>query len=107
MSTEKMNAALEKLTKQATSLNDGDPCKVMISEYLMDKITNERIADIILDESKTLSELNKNLWDLARERKSGNGAFISDDELKQIADEYFGLNIQARANVIDLTDLLL
>jgi hypothetical protein len=92
MSREKIDAALKKITDEAAALKEGDPCKVLISEYIENKLTNDRIADLILDESKKLSELNKSMWDVASGRKSGNGSYISDSELIQMADAYYGIN---------------
>jgi hypothetical protein len=107
--SEKIDAALRKLTEEAEELSSGDPCKLLISEYLMDRIVDDSTAELILAEDKTLPDLNQKMWDAAKKRKTGNGAHITDAELCEMADDYYGLAAAApvgRAPFIDVADLL-
>jgi hypothetical protein len=112
MKSEKIDAALKKLTEEAAALSDGNPCKILISEYLMEKITSDRIAALVLAEDKNLEALNGKMWVRAREVKSGQGAHVPDIDLMRMADEYYGLTGPDSADntVIDIatiTDMLL
>jgi hypothetical protein len=105
MDRELIDRACKKLTEEAAALKNGDPCKVMISEYLMDKVRDDASAGRILAEGKTLKALNGKMWSAAKERKAGNGAHVPDAELMQMADEYYGLD-DRRGSIIDITDML-
>jgi hypothetical protein len=103
---ERTDAACKRLTAEAGKLEDGDPCKVLIAEYLMDKAKNPRVALALCAEEKTLKKLNDKMWELARSRQSGQGAHVADAELFAMADEYYGIGAPAASDVIDVTDLL-
>ncbi len=86
-----MNELIDKakscLSQQITDINE--PLASMIGEYLIDICTNEIIAEKIINENKTLDKLNKTLWNEAKKRKKGNGAFIPDSEIFIEVEKYF------------------
>jgi hypothetical protein len=107
MSIEKINEALKKITEEAGKLKDGDPCKLLISEYVMDKITTDAAAEKVLAEDKKLADLNKKMWDEAHKKKAGNGAHIPDADLMRMADEYYGFAAASGDSLdIDIAELL-
>jgi hypothetical protein len=108
-----IDAALKKLTEEIADLNDGEPCKDGIAEILLDRVGSSEAAMLALDESKHVDELNGMMWDEARKRKHGRGAFIPDSELVAMADRYFGWDSLAvsepsgtAADFIDVLELI-
>ena len=108
-----MDKAIEKLTKEMMSA--GDPLVTMLEEHLTNICTNEAVANKILAEDKSLKKVRDELWEMARNKKQGSGAFIPDEECYQVAEKYFGIteedksatsNGRSTTEVIDILDFL-
>lgn len=100
----KINEAIAKLTEEATKA--GDPLSIFIEEHLTDKITNEDIANKILDEDKTIAALIKQIKAKAKEQAVNGVGVISDDDVRKMTDEYFGIDNTEPKKMIDVMDLL-
>ena len=100
----KINEAIAKLTEEATKA--GDPLSIFIEEHLTDKITNEDIANKILDEDKTIAALIKQIKAKAKEQAVNGVGAVSDDDVRKMTDEYFGIDNAEPKKMIDVMDLL-
>lgn len=102
----KINEAIAKLTEEATKA--GDPLSIFIEEYLTDKISNpnEDIANKILAEDKTIAALIKKIKAKAKEQAVNGVGAISDDDVRKMTDEYFGIDNTEPKKMIDVMDLL-
>ena len=100
--------AIMKITEEMMSANDS--LAVALEEDLTNKIENEDgVAEKILKEGKNLKEIHSKIWEEAKKRKKGNCAYIPDEEVFRMVDEYYELvnHFNAPAsNIIDITDLL-
>lgn len=103
--------AIMKITEEMMSANDS--LSVALEEYLTNKIENEEgVAEKILKEGKNLKEIHSQIWEEAKKRKKGNCAYIPDEEVFRMVDEYYELVNHFNApektdsNIIDITDLL-
>jgi len=106
-----LDRAIEKLTKEMMEVDD--PLITMLEEHLTSICTTTRVAEKILAEGKTLKEVRDKLWEMAKERKKGNGAHIPDAECYHVAEEYFGITEEDKigrskteSNVVDIFDFL-
>ena len=106
-----MDKAIEKLTREMMEAND--PLVTMLEEHLTNICTNDRVAEKLLQEGKTLKEVSTKLWNMASKRKQGSGAHIPDAECFLVAEEYYGITEEDKAgrgkaddNVVDIFDFL-
>lgn len=101
-----IDQAIAHITEQMMKLNQ--PLVQMIEEHLTTICTTNAVAEKLLNKEKTLKELSDQIWKEAEKRKKGNGAFIPDKEISEIAENYFGITEQDKAGnkVIDIRDLL-
>jgi len=106
-----MDRAIEKITKEMMEAND--PLVTMLEEHLTSICTNDKVAEKLLQEGKTLKEVSTKLWSMASKRKQGSGAHIPDAECFHIAEEYYGITEEDKAgrgktddNVVDIFDFL-
>ena len=108
MNKEKIDAALKKLTEEAEKFGSDNDCMHYLSEYLMNKVTSDESADRILDESKSLKGLEKQIKDIARCKAKDNWACLDNTKVEAVADEYFGLSYSSSSttNILDVTDYL-
>ena len=84
-----INEAIAKITDEMMKLND--PLAQMIEEYLTGICINDKVAGKLLQENKNLAELKNQLWREAGNRKRGNGAYIPNSEIYEMAEAYFGI----------------
>lgn len=103
-----INKAIARITDEMMKMDD--PLARMIEEHLTEKCTTERIAEKILNPDKTLEKIHKKIWDEAKKRRKGNGAFIPDQQIYAMVDKYYGIDEAAKRpaepavsiNVLDL-----
>ena len=106
-----INKAIEKITKEAMSIND--PVAFGIEEHLTEICTSNAVAMKILAEDKSLKAIYDKVWAEARRRKKGNCVFIPPAEVYAMIDEYYGIDESSkparatrapaeRTNVLDL-----
>lgn len=84
-----INEAIEKITNEMMRIDD--PLAQMIEEHLTEKCSNDIIAAKLLSPSKSLKEIHRNIWEEAKKRKKGNGAFIPDAEIYHMIDVYYDI----------------
>ena len=101
-----IDRAIKKLTEEMMKIDD--PLAQMVEEHLTKECTSASVAEKLLAPGKSLKELHKQIWDEARKRKKGNGAHIPDEEIYQMADDYYGIGkaSQSRPDTINVLDLL-
>lgn len=100
-----IDKAIKKITEEMMKKND--PLAQLIEEHLTEKCTTEGIAAKLLDPEKKLEEIHKKIWDEARKRRMGNGAFIPDQEIYDMIDEYYGIaGRTAQADIINVLDMI-
>ena len=100
-----IDKAIKRITEEMMKKND--PLARLIEEHLTEKCTTEGIAAKLLDPAKTLEEIHEKIWAEARKRKEGNGAFIPDQEIYDMIDEYYGIAGPAeQTDSINVLDLL-
>lgn len=106
-----VNKAIETITKEMMEAND--PLVTMLEEHMTDICTNDKVAEKLLQEGKTLKEVSAKLWNMASKRKKGSGAHISDTECFHVAEEYYGITEEDKAGgnktddkVVDIFDFL-
>ena len=90
-----IDKAIAKITDEMMNLND--PLTQMIEEHLTGICINNKVAGKILQENKNLAELKNQLWREAGKRKSGNGAYIPNSEIYEMAEAYFGITEEDKA----------
>ena len=101
-----INRAIKKITDEMMKIDD--PLAQMVEEHLTEKCTNVVVAEKLLAPGKSLKQLHQQIWDEARKRKKGNGAYIPDEEIYQMADDYYGIGqtSQSQQDTINVLDLL-
>ena len=101
-----INRAIKKITDEMMKIDD--PLAQMVEEHLTEKCTSIVVAEKLLAPGKSLKELHKQIWDEARKRRKGNGAYIPDEEIYQMADDYYGIGQirQSQQDTINVLDLL-
>lgn len=62
-----------------------------IGHHVIDAITTEANAKVVLDEQKNLAGAMAKVRDKARGQAVNNVAVMADDEVYAVVDEYFGL----------------
>ena len=99
-----INRAIARITDEMMKIDD--PLAQMLEEHLTEVCTNEQTAEKLLDPGKTLKELHEKVWNEAKNRRKGNGAYIPDKEILQMAEDYYGIQQKAapakRINALDL-----
>lgn len=103
-----INKAIAKITNEMMEKNDA--LARLIEEHLTEKCTSITVAEKILDPNKQLAAIHRMIWDAARKRKEGNGAFIPDAEIYEMIDKYYGIDTaasrpakqQTKINAMDL-----
>lgn len=97
-----IDKAIARITGEMMKIDD--PLAQMIEEHLTERCTNVQVAEKLLASEKSLKELHKQIWDEAGKRKKGNGAYIPDEEIYQMADDYYGIGHSSHEtiNVLDL-----
>ena len=100
-----INKAIAKITEEMMKMDD--PLAQMIEEHLTKMCTTQSIAEKLLDSGKTLEGIHKKIWDEARRRKKKQGAFIPDQEIYDMIDEYYGISeAPPKTEGINVLDLL-
>ena len=105
-----IDKAIAHITDQMMQLNQ--PLVQLIEEHLSEICTTTAVAEKLLNEEKTLKELNDKVWSEARKRKQGNAAYIPESEIFTMSEEYYGIteadkNIHHKTgNVINILDLM-
>ena len=103
-----INKAIAKITDEMMKIND--PVAQGIEEYLTGICTSISVAEKLLDPQKTLSGACSKVWDEAKKRKTGNCAYIPQEEVYAIVRKYYGIETgparqakqQTKINVMDL-----
>lgn len=100
-----IDKAIARVTEEMMKIDD--PLAQLVEEHLTEVCITERVAEKLLDPKKTLKEAHKKIWEEARRRKKGNGAYIPDQEIYEMVDEYYGITAgmmekQESINVLDL-----
>lgn len=85
-----IDKAIARITEQAMKLNHG--LATVIEEYLTDRCTTNEVAEKLLDENKTVSEIYNKIKNHARDLAKDRFAMMKDDELYGMIDEYYGLD---------------
>jgi hypothetical protein len=110
MVTEKINQAIEKITKEANEHEGKPDYKLFLnfSELVIENIKTDADAEAVLQDGKTLAGADKAVDEAARKYKVGNRAWIDPEEAHGVILKYFGLTAapSASSGVIDITDLL-
>lgn len=101
-----IDKAIAKITEEMMKIND--PLAQMVEEHLTGICSSEPVARKLLAPEKSLKELHGQIWDEAKKRRKGNGAYIPDEEIYQMADEYYGIGQihQSSQDTINVLDLL-
>ena len=108
-----INKAIAHITDQA--MKAGDELSRFLEEHLTEICTNERIAEKLLNEEKTLKEINDQMWAKAEKRRKGNFAGIDSRELYDMLESYYEITEadkqhnrqKSKSNtVIDISGLL-
>ena len=100
-----VNKAIARITDEMMKIDD--PLAQLLEEHLTEICTTDQVAEKLLDPEKTLKELHGKVWDEAKNRKKGNGAYIPDKEIFQMAEDYYGIQQKAApAKQINVLDLL-
>ena len=102
-----INEAIAKITEEALAINN--PAVTAIEEYLTDNCKTDEYAKALLNQEKTL----KGCWDAitkkAKEKAANGTAVLSDKEVFDMAEEYFGTGKTAasyKSKVVNVLDLL-
>ena len=99
-----INEAIAKITDEMVKMDD--PLAQMIEEHLTEVCKTDQVAKKLLDPKKSLKKIHEKIWDEAKKRRIGNGAFIPDQEIYDMVDEYYGINQKAQAaKTIDVMDM--
>lgn len=93
----------EKAVKKINAEMEGESAYIKyIGEYLLNEIEVRDIAEYILDDEKNIRDLMKTMTKVA-EKKLSNGkkvAVMTDEEIKKIVEEYFGISNIKRLEVV-------
>ena len=103
MSLEVINKAREQITKE--SLKIGGPLANFIEEHLNEVCKTEEAAKLITAEEKSIKDLISKITSEARKNAKNNVGCISDEEVIQMIDEYYGIH-SGSSGTIDILDLL-
>lgn len=100
--------AIARITDEMMKIDD--PLAQMLEEHLTEICTTDQVAERLLDPKKTLKKLHTKIWDVARDRKKGNGAYIPDEEIYKMAEDYYQISQPSqtpqKTTQIDVLDLL-
>lgn len=99
---EEINRARAKITDESQKI--GGALAIFIEEHVNKACTTKDIAANV--EAKSLKDLIKKIEDKARENKTGNVGAVSDEEVRQMTDEFYGLRAKTGGDVIDVLDLI-
>jgi len=99
-----INKAIAKITEEC----QGKDYLIPFEEYLTSICTTDKIAEKILDKKKTLQGAFDEMKGIAKERQHGGCAYIPPEEGFGIIREYFGIDLEEKAetNIIDITEFL-
>lgn len=101
----KINEARQKITEEALKING--TLATFVEEAINKLVVDDKAAEAVLDKRKSLSGCMKKIMDEARKRAANNVACLSEEEVREIALEYYGISEETPAdNVIDIMDLL-
>lgn len=99
---EEINRARAKITDESQKI--GGSLAIFIEEHVNKACTTKEIAARV--EAKSLKDLIKKIEDKARENKTGNVGAVSDEEVREMTDEFYGLSVKTGGDVIDVLDLI-
>lgn len=99
---EEINRARAKITDESQKI--GGALAIFIEEHVNKACTTKEIAANV--EAKSLKDLIKKIEDKARENKIGNVGAVSDEEVREMTDEFYGLRAKTDGDVIDVFDLI-
>lgn len=104
-----IDKAIAHITKQMMELNQ--PLVQAIEEHLTSICTTDAVAGKLLQEEKTLKELNDKIWNKARRQQKKGCAFLREEEVYGIAEDYYEIaeadkKTETKNDVIDIMDLL-
>lgn len=99
---EEINRARAKITDESQKI--GGSLAIFIEEHVNKACTNEAVAKSV--QEKSLKDLIEKIENKARENKTGNVGCVSDEEVKEMTDEFYGLSVKTGGNVIDVLDLI-
>lgn len=107
-----IDKAIAKITEEMMEINE-DLAK-MLEEHLTGICTTNAVAEKLLDDNKSLKELNEKIWKEAQKRRKGKGLYWPDDEICELAEEYYGITEEDKSSmggmstddIIDITNLL-
>lgn len=99
---EEINRARAKITDESQKI--GGALAIFIEEHVNKACTNEAVAKSV--QEKSLKDLIKKIEDEARKNRTGNVGCVSDEEVKEMADEFYGLSAKTGGDVIDVLDLI-
>lgn len=104
---ELINNARAEITEQ--SGKDGSPLAIFIEEYVNQHLTSAEVARKV--SGKNLPDLITKIKDRARSNAKNGVAMMSDEEVRQMTDEFYGLKAEARHEAdthqkVDILDLL-
>lgn len=101
----KINEARQKITEEALKING--TLATFVEEAINKLVVDDKAAEAVLDKRKSLSGCMKKIMDEARKRAANNVTCLSEEEVREIALEYYGISEETPAdNVIDIMDLL-
>lgn len=104
---EKIDNARAELTEQSNK--EGTPLATFIEEYINSKLTTEEMA--VKVSGKKLSDLTEKIKNHAKKIASHGCGMVSDDEVKKMADEFYGIAsgkepVTENHEKVDILDLL-
>lgn len=104
--SELTNKAIARITDEMMAINTRNAIK--IEEYLTNKCKGDEIANKLLAEDKTLKACIAHCKKKATPQKEGEIAMVTDEEVYEWIDEYYGIAEIEAANteVIDIMSLL-
>lgn len=103
MNRESRDRARAKITKESQDI--GSPLAIFIEEHVNGSI--DRGADASAVESKELKSLINKIENKARETKKGNVGMVSDSDVIEMTNEFYGLKETGKkAGIVDVLDLL-
>lgn len=99
---EEINRARAKITDESQKI--GGALAIFIEEHVNKACTTKEIAANVA--AKSLKDLIKKIEEKARENKTGNVGAVSDEEVREMTDEFYGLSAKTGGDVIDVLDLI-
>lgn len=91
------NKAIARITEEM--MNAGDEMTRTLEEYLTSICVNEKVAERLLDQSKTLKEFMKQLWQEASKRQKQSRAVITSEEIIPMLESYFGITEEDKEGI--------